>query len=517
MEYLEGQALSRYADGPLPAEKAVPILAQVCDALAAAHDHGVVHRDLKPENVFLVERRGRAPYVKLLDFGVAKLLENAATITAVGLVVGTPAYMAPEQFQGGAIDGRADLYALGVLSYQLATGRLPFNAEKIGMLMRAHLLTPPPPPTSIRPDVHRKWSDVTLRAMAKRPEDRYPDARALKEDLLTVLDAVRPRPTPTPTPPGTPRPARPPLDVDVLAEDGTTTRTVIGMDLSKDGVFLAAPSFAPPLFSSLTIAIHGGGGVQRLEGEVVRHVSSAQAETWGMSEGVGVQFTHLTGGQKRALAALVRGEPLPPETPTQVVVDPAPGFDPEVILTPLRRRVVRADGDPYALLDVPTDADASAVRDRGRELRRALQSCRVLRTTPEQKAELESLQERVLRAQDMLTEPTRRAEYDAGRGNYAGVAQAISSGLTVTELEKIRNRFLNERPNALSHATLESTLARAFEQQGDLEQATRAYERSLRYDPLNLVVLQRFAMVRRHRMERSRGGTAHTPSPPSPA
>src|SRR5262249_1499664 len=155
-------------------------------------------------------------------------------------------------------------------------------------------------------------------AMAKAPEDRYRDARELKENLLSALQTPRPRQTPTALKSVTPRPTRPPMDVDVVAENGTTTRTVAGMDLSKDGVFLAAPSFAPALFSTLKIAVHGGGGVLRLECEVVRHVSSAQALTWGMSEGVGVQFTHVTEVQRRALAALVKGEALPVETPTGV-------------------------------------------------------------------------------------------------------------------------------------------------------------------------------------------------------
>ena len=300
MEYLEGRPLTKYANGPMPAEKAIPLLAQVCDALAAAHDHGVVHRDLKPDNVFLLEPRGRPPFVKLLDFGVAKLLQDAQAITAVGIVVGTPAYMAPEQFEGASIDGRADIYSLGVLSYWLSTGQLPFRSDKISALMRAHLVTPPPPPIGLQPEMQKRWSEITMRAMAKRPEDRYQDARMMKAELLSVLDTPAQLGIPAALRPITPRPQRLPVDVEVLGANGGALRKAAGMELSKDGVFLSGSGFTPPVFSSLAIRIHGlKGGSVKLDCEVVRHVSAAQAQAWGMSEGVGVQFVHVTNRLQR--------------------------------------------------------------------------------------------------------------------------------------------------------------------------------------------------------------------------
>jgi serine/threonine-protein kinase len=521
MEYLEGRALSKLTQAPLPADKAIPLLLQVCDALAAAHDHGVVHRDLKPENVFLVERRGRPPFVKLLDFGVAKLMEETTSLTAVGMIIGTPTYMAPEQFRGGPVDARTDIYAMGVMSYQLATGVLPFNPAKLGPLMRAHLETPPTPPAILRPEMHRRWSEITLRAMAKDPDDRYPDVRSLQQELLSVLDGPLRTPAPpprtlTPPPVAPARPTRPAMDVDVLGTDGSAVRTVLGTELTKDGVFLAGPSFAPPLFSPLKIALRVLGGVLRLDCEVVRHVSSGQAIAWGMSEGVGVQFVRLTSSQKRALAALVRGDPIPAETPPSLL---APVADPEPVLAPIRGRSAAAGTDPYALLDVSPDADAAAIRARARELRRDLQSCHSPDATPEQRSEAASLELRVLGALQQLTEPLRRAEYDAARGNYAGVAQAIAGGLTVTELERLRRRFLDENPRAASHAALESTCGRAYEQQGEVEKATLAYERALRHDPLDLMVHQRFSALRRRKGERAPSGVSEpapslTPRPP---
>ncbi|HZX42108.1 MAG TPA: serine/threonine-protein kinase, partial [Myxococcaceae bacterium] len=119
MEYLEGEPLSAAPAGPMPPERALPILVQVCQALQAAHARGVVHRDLKPENVFLCRRDG-PPFVKILDFGIAKLFggETQEGQTHAGWIVGTPEYMAPEQGAGEALDGRADLYALGVIAYR---------------------------------------------------------------------------------------------------------------------------------------------------------------------------------------------------------------------------------------------------------------------------------------------------------------------------------------------------------------------------------------------------------------
>jgi len=504
MEYLEGRPLSRFANGPLEAERAIPILAQVCDALAAAHDHGVVHRDLKPDNVFLIEPRGRPPFVKLLDFGVAKLLQDAQAITAVGLVVGTPAYMAPEQFEGTSIDGRADVYALGVLSYWLSTGQMPFRGDKVSQLMRAHLVTPPPPPVALRPEIQKRWSEITVRAMAKRPEDRYQDARMMKADLLAVLDTPAPQVLPAALRPATPRPQRLPMNVEILRADGGVLRKAAGMELSKDGVFLGGSDLTPPVFSSLWLRIHGPkGGSVKLECEVVRHVSAAQAQAWGMSEGVGVQFVHATEAQKRALTALLKGEPVP-ELPDPRQAADVGGPDPEVVLAPLRKRAAAAGTDPYGLLDVSADADASSIRGRAKELRKQLQGCRAPRATAEQAAEAERLLEKLSRALQTLAEPLRRAEWDAIHGNYAGVAQALAAGLTVTELEKLRSRFLADHPRAGSHATLETMCGRAFEQQGELQQAAAAYERALEHDPLDLLVHQRLAALRRQRAEQAR-------------
>ncbi|MBZ4421179.1 protein kinase [Myxococcus sp. RHSTA-1-4] len=196
MEYLDGAPLSAWVGTPLPAAAVVSVLAQVCDALQAAHARGIVHRDLKPDNIFLVRRGRGTPFVKVLDFGIAKLVDANMPQTHAGIIVGTPEYMAPEQSLGGRLDGRADLYALGVIAYQLVTGRLPFNDEGLAAQLVAHQTRPPPSPRSVHPGVPPAVERVILRVLAKHPEERYPSAAALRAALQAAIaeDARGPAP-----------------------------------------------------------------------------------------------------------------------------------------------------------------------------------------------------------------------------------------------------------------------------------------------------------------------------------
>ena len=187
MEFLEGETLGqrRRRLGRLPVPEALLICRQVAGALGAAHARGIVHRDLKPDNIMLV----RDPDVlggqraKVLDFGIAKLVEreeaNAddtlpAVKTKSGKIMGTPTYMAPEQCRGaGDVDHRADMYALGCVLYALVCGRPPFLAEASGDLIAAHILSEPPAPRTVSPEIPEPVEEVMLRLMAKRPDDRY--------------------------------------------------------------------------------------------------------------------------------------------------------------------------------------------------------------------------------------------------------------------------------------------------------------------------------------------------------
>nr|WP_254627727.1 protein kinase [Myxococcus sp. CA040A] len=204
MEYLDGAPLSAWVGTPLPAPAVVSVLSQVCDALQAAHLSGIVHRDLKPDNIFLVRRGRGTPFVKVLDFGIAKLADANMPQTHAGIIVGTPEYMAPEQSLSRRVDGRADLYALGVIAYQLVTGRLPFEDEGLTAQLVAHQMRAPPPPRSVHAAVPVALERVILRTLAKAPEERYATAAILRAALEGALaEEARARTKPA-RPPGTP-------------------------------------------------------------------------------------------------------------------------------------------------------------------------------------------------------------------------------------------------------------------------------------------------------------------------
>lgn len=189
MEYLAGQSLASLLEKRrLPFREVMQIMRQLCAGLSAAHAAGIVHRDLKPENLFLVERPGEPPLLKLVDFGIAKTVGvdgESMKLTRTGSLVGTPFYMAPEQINGGKVDVRTDVYALGVILYEMCTGKLPFGGETLGEVLIGHLQKTVPPlgkdlqqfgiPQAIAP--------ILAKLLAKNPEDRYESVAALLQDL----------------------------------------------------------------------------------------------------------------------------------------------------------------------------------------------------------------------------------------------------------------------------------------------------------------------------------------------
>src|SRR3954463_512219 len=185
MEWLQGETLyDRMWERKPTLDEALDVIDQVCDALEAAHEKGIVHRDLKPANIFLCPVRGRRDLVKLLDFGVAKLIATAEGFeegdvmnrppqTMTGQVVGTPDYISPEQARAKPVDGKTDIYALGVIAYEMILGRRPFEADNSADVVRMHLSEPPPSPRSLWPEVPQLLSDLLLamlnKTSAKRP------------------------------------------------------------------------------------------------------------------------------------------------------------------------------------------------------------------------------------------------------------------------------------------------------------------------------------------------------------
>ncbi len=194
MEYLRGKDLARVAheEGPLPIARIVDVLQQVLAALSEAHALGIIHRDLKPENVMLEPLRRGGDFVKVLDFGLAKLKADTQSpgVTSPGIVCGTPDYMAPEQGRGDPIDGRSDLYSVGVMLYQLLTGRLPFEADNPTQVVMMHLSMPVPDPRQVAPE--RLIPDDILaalyRALEKEAVDRFQDAVEFSETLGNAVD-----------------------------------------------------------------------------------------------------------------------------------------------------------------------------------------------------------------------------------------------------------------------------------------------------------------------------------------
>ena len=198
MEFLAGHSLQGHAQPGqlLPVAQVLHIAARVALALAHAHSQGVVHRDIKPANVMVDAASGA---VKVTDFGIARVTDASRTRT--GMVLGTPAYMAPEQMAGGVADGRADLYSLGVMLFQLLTGRLPHEAPSLAALMRQIANEPAPDVRSLRPELPESLANVVALALEKRPALRYADGQALADDLRAVA-AMLPRADTAP-PPGT--------------------------------------------------------------------------------------------------------------------------------------------------------------------------------------------------------------------------------------------------------------------------------------------------------------------------
>lgn len=192
-ELVRGRTLRQeLADGPLPVERLMPTLVDLASALAAAHDQGIVHRDLKPENVI----RRSDGQVKILDFGLASIdaarnQPTATRLTQTGMALGTPGYMAPEQLSGGTVDARTDLFAFGVLAWELATGEHPFGADQAALLARMTELLEGRASAASRPLPVAGLERIARRCMRGLPSERYPSAEALLQDLRAIVPADR--------------------------------------------------------------------------------------------------------------------------------------------------------------------------------------------------------------------------------------------------------------------------------------------------------------------------------------
>ena len=196
MEYLDGRDLEQVIlkESPLDSRRIVAITTQMLSAIAVAHDVGIIHRDLKPENIMLIrgvdEEGAPREMVKVCDFGIAKLVDRTTdgpARTTSGLVVGTPEYMSPEQGKGESVDARSDLYSVGVLLYQMITGRVPFEAETAIAIVFRHVTEDPRAPSTWRSDVDPRLEQICLRAMKKNKDERFQNAREMRAALRVIL------------------------------------------------------------------------------------------------------------------------------------------------------------------------------------------------------------------------------------------------------------------------------------------------------------------------------------------
>ncbi|MDJ0380741.1 protein kinase [Streptomyces sp. G-G2] len=192
MEYVEGQPLGSALDrdisqyGAMPADKALKVTSDVLAALETSHEMGLVHRDIKPGNVMMTKRG----VVKVMDFGIARAMQSGVTsMTQTGMVVGTPQYLSPEQALGRAVDARSDLYSVGIMLFQLLTGRLPFEADSPLAIAYAHVQEEPVTPSSINRSVTPAMDALVARALKKNPNERFPTAAAMRDEVLRVLSA----------------------------------------------------------------------------------------------------------------------------------------------------------------------------------------------------------------------------------------------------------------------------------------------------------------------------------------
>ncbi|MER6627418.1 protein kinase [Streptomyces sp. NPDC000987] len=194
MEYIEGRPLGSVLDedvrqfGAMPADKALKITADVLAALEISHEMGLVHRDIKPGNVMMTKRG----VVKVMDFGIARAMQSGVTsMTQTGMVVGTPQYLSPEQALGRGVDARSDLYSVGIMLFQLVTGRLPFDADSPLAIAYAHVQEEPVAPSSVNRSLPPAVDALVARALKKNPNERFPSAESMRDECLRVAASVQ--------------------------------------------------------------------------------------------------------------------------------------------------------------------------------------------------------------------------------------------------------------------------------------------------------------------------------------
>ncbi len=267
------------------------LLIQVLEGLEAAHDRGVVHCDLKPDNLLLTRDKHGERKVKVLDFGMASVLASCFSQEelASGVVLGSPAYMAPEQWVTTAADTRMDVYALGVIGYRLLTGRLPFGRGRLGEVRLQEQEARPPAPHTLDSRISKVLSLVIMQAIAWRPGGPVPERPRLPA-------RAHPGPAPRPQPTLTLQPAAPRaqeavgLQVRVAGLGSSEASPRAASDVTSEGLFIAFDGPPPPLAARLALELSFQAQTLPTSGDVVRHVSLDEARAWNVSAGFFLHF-----------------------------------------------------------------------------------------------------------------------------------------------------------------------------------------------------------------------------------
>ncbi len=302
MEYLTGTSLSsEIAKGPVPITRAVDILEQMCAALARAHDLGVVHRDLKSDNIMLTVRGGRHDFVKILDFGLAALTRDPR-LAPKGAVFGTPEYMSPEQARGEDAQATSDLYALGILFFEMTTGQLPFRSNDRETLLDMQRTSKAPSPRAVRSDIPEAAERIILRLLEKEAEKRFRDGHHLQEELKALQRAL----------PSTPGDLRASSDAPIAPPPPPPAPTPGVVEWSRQAAnFLRATARAYPNGRAPDEVQQAANHIwdlaaraSRLEGELASHSRKLEAiERRGraLRAEIGRKVEELAGEESRAL------------------------------------------------------------------------------------------------------------------------------------------------------------------------------------------------------------------------
>ncbi len=301
MEYLVGTSLSsELAKGPMPLARAVDILEQMCAALARAHDLGVVHRDLKSDNILLSSRGGRKDFVKILDFGLAHLAMDPR-LAPKGAVFGTPEYMSPEQARGEEAGPPSDLYALGVLFFEMLTGQLPFRSNDRDTLLEMQRTAPPPKPSAIKPDTLPAAESIVLKLLEKERRKRYQDAHHLHEELKALQRSLPATPWEVQSSPENAAPPPPPPPQSPGVIEWANRAALFSRMVSR---VYPTGNIPPEIQTGMVQAWDLASRATRLEGEVASHtrkLESLERRGRALRAEIGRKVEELAHEESRAL------------------------------------------------------------------------------------------------------------------------------------------------------------------------------------------------------------------------